>query len=837
MDKPPTLPIDPLLPELQRWLTTATRCVLQAAPGAGKTTRVPLTLLDSGWLEDKKIVMLEPRRLAARAAARFMAKSLRESVGETVGYRVRMDSRIGPGTRIEVVTEGVLTRMLQDDQALEGIGLVIFDEFHERSLQADLGLALCLESQETLREDLRLLVMSATLDSTAVAKLLGDAPILTSEGRSFPTEIRYRPIQSPFSRDRRAFLAETARLINEVLQKEHGSVLVFLPGAAEIHQLQSLVTASATDDDLIIAPLYGQLDTAAQDTAIQPAPAGKRKLVLSTSIAETSLTIEGIRIVIDAGLQRQPRFDPNTGLSRLETRAVSLASANQRSGRAGRQQAGICYRLWPQHRHLLAASPAEILVTDLTPLMLELALWGIRDISELKWLDNPPAAHLKQANELLKQLGAIDPQGRITDHGRTMSKLGVHPRLSHMMLQGRSLGFGTLACELSALIEERDPLRSSSGQDSDIVLRLELLRNRKQSGTSQGLIRKIREAARRWQRQLQVNPPPDDNRDLAMAGVLLAFAYPERIGQRRRGSDNRFLLSNGRGALFRAVEPLAAEEFIVAAHLDGRQEAGIFLAASIFREQLLDYHAERITAERLVSWDERKQYVQARCRQRLGALVLSDEPWPEADTDAVQQAMLAGIRREGSDCLPWNRIARQLQARMNLLARLSPQDWPDVSDASLMATLEDWLLPYLHKVTRLNQLSRLDMHAILLHRLDWSQQQQLEELAPTHLLVPSGSRIALDYGQDTPVLAVRLQEMFGLTATPRIAAGQVTVLLHLLSPARRPVQVTQDLGAFWKSSYHEVRKEMRGRYPKHHWPDDPLNAAPTRHTPSKRPGH
>jgi ATP-dependent helicase HrpB len=746
-----------------------------------------------------------------------------------------MDSRIGPDTRIEVVTEGVLTRMLQNDQALEGVGLVIFDEFHERNLHADLGLALCLQSQETLREDLRLLVMSATLDATAVAKLLDDAPILTSEGRSFPVQLNYRPIQIPYARNRRGFLAETARLVNEVVQREHGSVLVFLPGTGEIRQLQTLITASNNDDNIIVAPLYGQLDTSAQDRAIQPAPTGKRKLVLSTSIAETSLTIEGIRIVIDAGLQRLPVFDPNTGLSRLETRTVSQASANQRSGRAGRQQAGICYRLWPEHQHLLPDSPAEILQTDLTPLMLELALWGVRDITELQWLDEPPAAHVNQANELLKKLAAVDPTGGITEQGRSMAALGAHPRLAHMMLKGKALGFGALACQLAALLEEGDPIRTANERDSDMVLRLELLRDSPQADAARGSLRKIREAARRWQRQLQVAPPPADNHDLKMTGILLAFAYPDRIGQRRPGGNNRFLLSSGRGAVFRDAEPLAAEDMIVAVQLDGKQEAGIFLAAAIQPEQLMHYHAEQITSDRWVRWDERNQCVQARRQQRFGALVLSDEPWPEADTQAVQFAMLEGIRRNGCNCLPWSRKTRQLQARMNFLSRLSPTEWPDVSDQGLMATLEDWLLPYLDGITRLDQLGRLDLPSMLLSRLDWSQQKQLEELAPSHLRVPSGSRIALDYSQDTPVLAVRLQEMFGLSSTPRIAGGKVAVLLHLLSPARRPVQVTRDLGAFWTSSYHEVRKELRGRYPKHHWPEDPLQAHPTARTRPKHP--
>lgn len=819
------LPIDTLLPELQQTLARHRNAVLQAAPGAGKTTRVPLALLDAPWLVNRKIIMLEPRRLAARAAARYMAGSLGERVGETVGYRVHLENRVGPATRIEVVTEGILARMLQQDPSLDAVGLVIFDEFHERNLAGDLGLALCLDSQSALREELRLLVMSATLDGDAIARLLGDAPVLSSAGRSFPVTQHYRPMQAHFARERRAFCHEVARQVLAALHEEEGSILVFLPGVGEIRQLATLLQAAQLDETVLLAPLYGQLTARAQDAAIQPAPAGRRKVVLATAIAETSLTIDGIRVVIDAGLMRQLRFDPNTGLSQLVTVPVSQASAVQRCGRAGRLQAGVCYRLWAQQQLLLAQTTPEILQADLTPLVLELAQWGVRDVTQLRWLDVPPAAHLSQATALLQQLGALDTSARITPHGRDMLQFGTHPRLAHMMLKGQSLGIAALACELAALLGERDPLAAARERETDITLRVELLRNiSKVHASNDGLLRQIRETASRWQRQLRCEPPPADHADLSMAGVLLAFAYPDRIARRRPGADNRFIMSNGRGALFAEAEPLAAEDMIVAAHLDGSREARIFLAARVQAEQLQNTHAALLTAVTHVVWDDREQCVQARRQLRIGAVVLDDRPWQEADPQAVAQALLEGIRRQGPAVLPWNAASRELQARLGFMRRLEPQSWPDVSDSALLATLESWLLPWITGLSRLAHLKRLDLHAILQAQLDWPAQQRLNEQAPTHLLVPSGSRVRLDYSHATPVLAVRLQELFGLTETPCIAAGRVPLLLHLLSPARRPVQITQDLAAFWQGSYHDVRKELKGRYPKHHWPEDPLAA-------------
>ncbi len=822
-----SFPIDELLPQLTASLTQHLNVVLQAPPGAGKTTRVPMFLLNATWLGTKKIIMLEPRRIAARAAARFMAQSLAESVGETVGYRVRLDRKIGLGTRVEVVTEGVLTRMLQDDPALEDYGLVIFDEFHERNLNSDLGLALCLDAQQGLREDLRLLVMSATLDGASTAKLLGDAPLLTSEGRSYPVEIHHLPVRASFTRHRHDFLRELTRHLLSVLEEQEGSVLVFLPGAGEIRQVHTALQALLNNHDIILAPLFGQLTPAEQDAAIQPAPVGKRKIVLATAIAETSLTIEGIRIVMDSGLMRTPRFDPNTGLTQLVTLSVSQASADQRCGRAGRTQAGVCYRLWSQASHLLPQTSPEMIEADLTPLMLELAQWGLSDVNALRWLDVPPAPHVAQAKELLQQLGALNAQGMITKHGTSMAQWGTHPRLAHMMLRGKEIGVGALACDMAALLTERDVLRGQMARESDLRLRVELLRERPRThDIDQMAIRQVQQTAARWQRQLQVKADPTQN-DLALCGVVLAYAYPDRIGLRRDDIGTRYLLSNGRGALLVEGDLLSTEAFIVAAHLNGTREARVFLAAGIHREQLLHYQRDRIQTQTLVSWDERNACVQARWQQRIGDLVITDNPWPDADPQAIQQALLVGIGLQGMDCLPWSQAARELQARVLFLREHFDPLWPDFSDAALRKTLDEWLPPYLAGMSRLSHLSRLDLGAILRARLPWEQQNQLDQLAPTHITVPSGSRVRLDYTPSPPVLAVRLQEMFGLSDTPRIARGKVAVLLHLLSPARRPVQITQDLAGFWQGSYHDVKKDLKGRYPKHHWPDDPMKAQAT----------
>jgi len=821
-----TLPINSILDELTHALTACHNVVLQAPPGAGKTTRVPLTLLNAPWLKGKKIMMLEPRRLAARNAAHFMAASLGENVGGTVGYRIKMDSKIGPNTIIEVVTEGVLTRMLQSDPELNGVGLVIFDEFHERSLQADLGLALCLESQAALRDDLKILIMSATLDGAATAKLLGDAPMVTSEGRSYPVETHHAAPPPRASREQ--LRQHQAGIITKALQQENGSILVFLPGTGEIRQLEQQLQQMRLGDDILITPLYGDLSLEAQERAIQPAPKGKRKIVLATNIAETSLTIEGVRIVIDSGLARAPRFEPGTGLTRLETVNISQASAEQRRGRAGRLEPGSCYRLWPAGQQLLAHSTAEILEADLAPLALELAQWGCHNPSQLQWLNPPPKATFNQAQGLLKQLGALNNDLRITDHGQQMAKLPLHPRLAHMILKAKQMGVGKLACQIAALLSERDPLRKSATRDSDLRSRLNLLATNSNSTS----LKRIRQSVRQWQQQLKID---NNNSDLSLSGVLLGLAYPDRIAQRRPGKDDRYLLANGRGAEFGEHESLANEPYLVIAELGARQtEARIFLAAAIDAQQIDEHFSLLIETRNKTNWDQRNKRVQAVQQQKLGALVLEEKQLDNPDPEQICTALTEGIRQTGLQCLPWSKTNRQWQQRLQFLHHHLPNNWPDVSDQALLNSLDEWLAPFLNGMSRLSHLDKLDLQAALNTLLPWSQQQQLDELAPTHIQVPTGSRIALNYDNDPPILPVRLQEMFGATDTPTIANGKVKLLLHLLSPAQRPMQVTQDLKGFWQGSYAEVKKDMKGRYPKHYWPDDPLQAEPTRRTkPSK----
>ena len=845
-------PIDELLPQLVTMLNKNSSVVVQAPPGAGKTTRVPLALLTSDWLIGKKIIMLEPRRIAARAAARFMASCLGERVGQTVGYRVRFDNSTGENTRIEVVTEGIFARLLQDDPVLEKYGVVIFDEFHERNLNSDLGLALCVDSQHGLREDLKIIVMSATLDSAAVSKLLFDAPIITSEGRSYPVAIRHHALNTNFARNRRAFLTELTQRIIQVLDEEHGSILVFLPGAGEIRQvalmlnevLKENLQETKQTNTILIAPLFGQLPSEEQDAAIQPATEGKRKIVLASAIAETSLTIEGIRIVIDSGLNRIPRFDSNTGMTQLMTIAVSQANADQRCGRAGRLQEGVCYRLWSQSTHLLAHSAVEILDADLTPLILELAQWGVTDVNSLRWIDPPPAAHVAQARDLLQQLGALDSDNRITEHGEAMAEWGAHPRLAHMMLCAKTIGVGVLACEVAAILTERDVLRGNSARESDLHYRIEVLRdqannNRNKKSQSNQLsqydidkaaLHQAQTASKQWQRQLQViiNNSPVNNSlgDLKLLGVVLAYAYPDRIGCRRDNSS-RYLLSNGRGAILNEGDPLCTEELIAVANLDGAREARIFLAAALHREHLEPYLSNLIQNRSVILWDDRQACVQARMQQCIGDIVIGDAPLSDVNPDAVVDVLLTGIKLRGINCLPWNDGTRALQSRMQFMHDRIDSNWPDVSDSKLLDTLEIWLKPYLSNKSRLSHRERLDLNSIMVSQLSWDQQQQLDLLVPTHINVPSGSKIRVDYTHFPPVLAVRLQEMFGLANTPHIADGKIAVLLHLLSPAQRPVQITQDLAGFWQTSYNDVKKDLKGRYPKHLWPDNPLQAQAT----------
>jgi ATP-dependent helicase HrpB len=820
------LPIEEVLPALREALRGSSNAVLQAPPGAGKTTLVPLALLDEPWLAGRGIVMLEPRRLAARAAARRMAALLDEQLGRTVGYRVRHESVVSPGTRVLVVTEGILTRMLEHDPALERFGLAIFDEFHERSIHADLGLALSLHSQSLLREDLRLLVMSATLEAGPVAALLGGAPVVASAGRSHPVEVRHHP-----RRPGHRLEPQVAAVVREALQREPGDVLVFLPGAREIRQVESLLGGVGAN----VLSLHGNLPPEQQDRAILPSPAGSRKVVLATSIAETSLTIEGVRVVVDAGLARVPRYSPRTGMTRLATVRVSAASAEQRRGRAGRLAPGVCHRLWSlqEHASLPQRATPEILEADLAPLALALAAAGVRDPAELRWLDPPPNAALQEARSLLGQLGALDGAGRLTRHGAAMVRLGVHPRLAHMVLKAAELHDRHSACEIAALLTERDLLRRTDGvPEADIRTRLDLLRGTVERADVD------REALRRARAEAAACGGGSLRRGDGEGGVgvgrLLAMAYPDRVAQRRPGSGGRFLLRNGLGA-FLDPQSLSAEEFLVAGELDGKApESRILVAAPIGLEEVLELFQDDIVAEDTVAWDSAARAVLARQRERLGAIVLRETRLSRPDPAAVADALLEGIRSEGLEVLPWSDGARRARERITFVRGLEP-GWPDVSDAALLETLEGWLRPRLEGVSRLSEMEGVDLAAALLDLLSWDQRASLERLAPPYLTVPSGSRIPVDYGDPgQPVLAVRLQELFGLADTPKVGGGRVSVTLRLLSPAGRPVQVTRDLAGFWRNTYFEVRKDLRGRYPRHPWPDDPMTAEPTRKAKRRR---
>ncbi|MDF1502899.1 ATP-dependent helicase HrpB [Roseisolibacter sp. H3M3-2] len=845
---PPPLPIDDALPALRAALRARRCAVLQAPPGAGKTTRVPLALLDEPWLAGRRIVMLEPRRLAARAAARRMAATLGEPVGATVGHRVRHDTRVGPRTRIEVVTEGVLARLLQDDPALEAYGAVLFDEYHERSLHADLGLALTLQTQELLRDDLRVLAMSATLDGARVAALLGgaegSAPVVTSAGRSFPVAVHWRDRRP----EPRALESAVASTVRAALDRHAGDVLVFLPGAAEIRRVGGLLADGPLPAGTRVHALHGTLPQHEQDAALDPSPPGTRKVVLSTAIAETSLTIEGVRVVVDAGLARVPRFDPRTAMTHLDTVRASRASAEQRAGRAGRVAPGDCYRLWAEAEHagLVPHASPEVLDADGAPLALELAAAFLADPAALPWLDVPPGAAFAEARAQLAQLGALDAAGRVTAHGTAMAALPMHPRLAHMALRARALGLAALACDLAAPLGARDLLRADGPvpPDADVRLRLDLLARGDVPATALGWavdregVRRARQEARALRDALDVRAPATAD-DQASAGRLLSLAYPDRVARRRDPSlpsgqasgEGRYLLRNGRGAALPDGQALAREPWLVAAELGGTvtQERRILLAAPVTLAELLEEHADQLARSDEVAWDDAADAVRARRTTRAGALVLEAGPAREADPEAVAHALRDLVRVLGVGALQWDDEARRVRERLAFARRWDGDAWPDVSDDALHAALDEWLLPVLVGRRRWVDVQRLDLGALLLDRLPWARRAALDEVAPTHLPVPTGSRIRLDYADvEAPVLAVRLQELFGLQETPRVARGRVAVVLHLLSPAHRPVQVTRDLAGFWRSSYYDVRRDLRGRYPRHHWPEDPLQAEPTR---------
>jgi ATP-dependent helicase HrpB len=830
----PDLPINEALPALAESLTNHRSVLLTAPPGAGKSTIVPLCLRPSPWLENRKILMLEPRRLAARAVAGRMAQLLGEPVGRSVGFRTRLETRVSRETRVEVITEGILTRMLQDDSGLGDIGCVIFDEFHERSLNADLGLALCIESQQNLREDLRLLVMSATLDLQPIAKLLGDAPIVAASGRSFEVATHYVTRRPQINLELQA-----AHVIRNALRDHDGDVLCFLPGAAEIRRVQRALEEAGLERHVQVLPLYGDLEGAAQDAALSPAPAGQRKVVLATSIAETSLTIEGIRIVVDSGLRRYAEFDPATGMSHLTTTKVSQAAADQRRGRAGRLSAGTCYRLWSEgtQASLAPQTAPEILHADLAPLALELGCWGAIDAASLRWLDPPPAAPLAQARELLRQLEAIDSDARVTPHGRLLAKLGTHPRLAHMLIRAREHGAARLACDLAAILGERDILRAGVGaRDVDLRLRVAVLRGDVRDlppgiSVDSRAVNQAKRSSAHWQRDF-AGALPDSADPHEWTGILLAWAYPDRIGQSRAGGG-RYVLANGRGARFGEPQALSKAEYIVAAELDGAErEARIFLAAPVRLEDLRQHFAGQILERADIYWDVRDHAVSARRERRLGALLLESADIRDPDSDAVQNAAFGGLRELGIAGLPWTPDLRQWQARVMLMRQYavpSAQPWPDLSDVALAASLEEWAPPWISGMTRREHFARIDLRAALQSRLSYAQGIILEREAPTHFTVPSGSNIPIDYlDGEIPTLSARLQEMFGLTQTPSVAAGRLPLLLKLLSPARRPVQITRDLVSFWNRGYHDVKKDLKGRYPKHYWPEDPHTAEPTR---------
>jgi ATP-dependent helicase HrpB len=831
MREMPPLPIDAVLPALLDALRNRTAAVLHAPPGAGKTTRVPLALLDAEWLDGRRIIMLEPRRIAARAAASYMARLMGEDVGGIVGYRVRLDARISARTRIEVVTEGVLTRMLQQDAALDGAGIVIFDEFHERSIHADTGLALSLQTQALLRPDLRLLVMSATLETAAVSAVLGNAPVVQSEGRTFPVETTYLP---------RRIDGHIEPAVASVAARAHddhdGDILVFLPGTAEIRRTAEHLAGRGLPAATRITPLYGDLPAAEQDRAIAPSPPGTRKIVLATSIAETSLTIEGVRIVVDSGLMRVPRFSARTGMTRLATVAVSRASADQRRGRAGRLGPGHCFRMWTEgdHAALLAHRPPEILEADLAPLALDLAQWGVSDPAELRWIDAPPDAAFRQARELLRELDALDAHGRITAHGRALADLALHPRLAHMLLRARTLDAESLACDIAALLSERDVLRAQAGSiDPDLRLRLPLLHGDPAPPRGQtvdrGALQRVRAEARHWRERLRVrtrHDPADDD----SAGLLIALAYPDRVAQ-QRGARGRFLLRNGTGATMAADCALADAPMVAAAELGGSgRETRMFLAAPVAQADIERHFADQIEERVTLEFDDAATAVRATFTRALGALTLAQRPARDVGAAEMTAALVRAIRERGLDVLPWSPAAVKLRERLAFLHH-HDDAWPAVDDAALLDTLDNWLVPFLGDVHRSDALRRADLVEALLSHVGWQRRADIDRLAPTHVNVPSGSAIALDYSDPAaPVLAVRLQEMFGAHDTPRIMDGRVPLTLHLLSPARRPVQVTRDLASFWRTGYFDVRKDLRGRYPKHYWPDDPLAAQPTRRT-------
>jgi ATP-dependent helicase HrpB len=825
------LPIDAVLEQLQQALASCTAAVLVAPPGAGKTTRVPLALLDAPWIGNRKIIMLEPRRIAARASAERMAKTLRERVGETVGYRVRFGSKVSRATRIEVVTEGIFSRQILDDPELTGVAAVLFDEFHERSLDADTGLALARDAQTGLREDLRILVMSATIDGARVAKLLGEAPVIASEGRAFPVETRYlgRKPDVPLER-------QMADAIANALHADQGSVLAFLPGAAEIRRTQNFLAERIQDAAIEIVPLFGALDAGVQDRAIQPAPPGQRKVVLATSIAETSLTIEGVRIVVDSGVARVPRYEPDIGLTRLETVRASRAAVDQRRGRAGRTEPGVCYRLWdePQTASLSAYTQPEILSADLSSLVLDLAQWGVRDPAQLAFLDPPPAPSLKEAQNLLRELGALDGDGRITAEGHSLRALALPPRLARMIVDSHRLGAGEAAAEIAAILTER----GLGGDSVDLDARLDQFRrDRSQRATS------ARGLAQRWAAQVAASESVQQStRGAASArspqgggetsppstGVMLGFAFPDRVAKNR--GNGSFVLANGRGASIDQTSALARAPYLAVAELTGTAANGrILLAAPIAPADIELRFADEIESTVEVTFDRGAMALRVRRKRTLHAITLSEAPMALSPSAETARVFADGLIAAGLDKLPWSKSLKQWRDRVMFLRAAEGEPWPDLSDAALATELESWLVPALYDKTSLKDFSSGDLSDALMARLPWELRARLDREAPTHFEAPTGTLLSIDYeAEQGPTIAVRLQELFGLNVHPSLAKGAVPLVLELLSPAHRPVQVTRDLPGFWRGSYAAVRSDLRGRYPRHPWPEDPSSAVPTR---------
>ena len=823
----PLFPITPLLPAVGDSLATHPRLVLEAPPGAGKTTQVPLALLDAPWLEGRRIVMLEPRRVAARSAAMFMARQLGEEVGGTVGYRIRFEKRVSERTRIEVVTEGILTRMIQDDPLLEGVGALLFDEFHERHLAADLGLALALDVQAQLRDDLRIVVMSATLDGERLARFL-DAPRLASEGRSFPVEVGHFPARREESPE-----AQARRAVEQALAQHPGDVLVFLPGQREIARVSAALEHAALPPAVEVLALHGELPVEQQSRVLQPGAEGSRRVVLATNVAESSVTLPGVRVVIDSGLAREPRFDPVSGFSRLDAVAISQASADQRAGRAGRVAPGVAWRLWPQSQRLEAQRRPEMVQVELAGLALELAAWGS---DALRFVDPPPPGTLAAARELLQRLGALDGDA-ITAVGRRMLELGTHPRLAAMLLAARDDRARALAADLAALLEARDPLRSRSDALAERWRALAGFRARRVPGdASRSALAAIDAAARQWRRRLRCDALPPAQVEAHELGDLLAHAFPDRIAARHPSDPLRYQLANGRLARLFEDSAVRGEPWLVASELrfEPRGDALLLRAAPVDERRLRADFAARFVEEEGEVWDPERRALVARRESRFDRIVLDSRPAGRVDPAQAARALTGAVRELGLDALPWTPGLRQWQARVACLRAWMPElDLPDLGEAALLSSLDQWLRPAFAGKTRLDALSEQELGEALKSALDWNLRQQVDRLAPVRITVPSGMDRAIEYALEPdgtprpPVLAVKLQELFGLADTPRIADGRVPLLLHLLSPGGKPLQVTGDLRGFWDRTYPEVRKEMKGRYPKHPWPDDPWSATAT----------